>query len=104
MIEAARAKRSAGAPLYDRLVVAPLRAFLDGEPPGGADTVAAGDVFLYLGDLAPTFAAAARALRPGGALTFTAQRSEVPDGYRVGADLRFAHSTAYLRATLAGPA
>ncbi len=111
MIAVARDKRvGAGAPLYDRLVVDPLQTFLDGETSASADTIAAADVFSYLGDLAPALAAAARVLRPGGVLAFTVQRAigpwateqaEAGEGYAVGADLRFAHAPGYVRAALA---
>ena len=58
------------------------------------------DVFVYLGDLDPELAAAARALAPGGVLGFTAQ-SHGGDGVRLGADLRFSHSAPAVRASLA---
>ncbi len=83
--------------LYRRLVAGELVAFLNNCPAGAADLAIAADVFVYMGDLAPTFAAAHRALAPGGLFAFTTQACESGD-WRVGADLRYAHSAAYLRA------
>jgi predicted TPR repeat methyltransferase len=88
MVAAARAKE-----VYDRLAVAELAAFLDAEPPGGADLAVAADVLVYVGDLAPVFAAAARALAPGGLLAFTVQ-DHPGEGVRLGEDDRFAHAAA----------
>jgi predicted TPR repeat methyltransferase len=90
MIEQARGKH-----LYDRLIAADLLDFLAAEPDQSADLAAAADVFVYIGDLSPVFAAVARVLEPGGLFAFTAQRRE-GDGYRVGEDMRFSHSEAYL--------
>jgi predicted TPR repeat methyltransferase len=86
--------------LYRRLVAGELVAFLNECPAGGADLAVAADVFVYMGDLAATFEAARRALTPGGLFVFTTQASETGD-WRVGADLRYAHSAAYLRAAAA---
>ncbi len=88
MVAAARAKE-----VYDRLAVAELAAFLDAEPPGGADLAVAADVLVYVGDLAPVFAAAARALAPGGLLAFTVQEG-AGEGASLGEDDRFAHAAA----------
>ncbi len=111
MVAVARAKRAGGAPLYDRLVVGSLDDFLVREAAGSADTIVAGDVFGYLGDLRSTFAALARVLAPGGMAAFTVQtvRHDAPSladdegaaGYHVGADMRFLHTEAYLTRALA---
>lgn len=63
MVEKARAKGC-----YDDLCVGELLEFLqrqrlEGRPP--VDLIVAADVLVYLGDLAPVFAAAAAAARPG---------------------------------------
>jgi predicted TPR repeat methyltransferase len=92
MIEQARTKN-----LYDRLVAADLVDFLRAEPAAGADFAAAADVFVYIGDLAPVFSAAAQALASGGLLAFTAQDCG-DEGFIVGADRRFSHGRAYLAA------
>lgn len=94
MIEVARAKG-----LYRRLEVADVTAFLDEVPAdSGYDLIAAADVLVYIGDLAPLFQAAKGALRSGGLLAFTVQ-SQPGEGYALGADMRFHHSPSYLRAT-----
>jgi len=87
--------------IYDELVCADLMAFLDrGE--GRFDLVVAADVMIYFGNLAPFFAAAARALRPGGLLAFSTEFA--PEGnYQLRPSGRFAHSVAYVRG-LAGTA
>jgi predicted TPR repeat methyltransferase len=90
MIAQARAKG-----VYDALAVADVVGFLDARPAGGCDLVLAADVFVYLGDLAPTFAAAARALAPGGVFAFTTQAIEEGD-WRLLDDLRFGHSARWL--------
>ena len=115
MIAVARGKRAGGAPLYDRLEVGALQAFLDGEAAGSADTIVAGDVFAYLGDLRPVLAGVARVLRLGGALAFTVQTDtrrtggetsddtddETAAGYHVGTDMRFRHSPSFVTGALA---
>ncbi len=61
------------------------------------DLLMAADVLVYLGDLAPVFRAARRVLETGGLFAFTVQ-SLASSGYSLGADLRYHHSEAYLRA------
>jgi predicted TPR repeat methyltransferase len=63
---------------------------------GVASLVMAADVFVYIGDLGPVFAESARVLEPGGLFAFSVQKSEA-EAYVVGGDMRFAHSTDYLR-------
>ncbi|MGO8738033.1 class I SAM-dependent DNA methyltransferase [Rhodoblastus sp.] len=96
MIAKARAKN-----LYDRLAAADLLDFLDQEPAESADLAVAADVFVYIGDLAPVFASVARVLEKGGVFAFTTQSLPNGSGFALGADLRFAHSQAYLRACAA---
>ncbi|MFN3670518.1 MAG: methyltransferase [Bosea sp. (in: a-proteobacteria)] len=101
MIEQARAKRRAdGEPLYDKLAVAGLTAFLTSRPDSSADLLVAADVFVYLGDLAPVFAQSARVLTADGLLAFTVQ-NHAGEGVVVGPDRRFAHAEAWLRQALA---
>ena len=101
MIALAAAKTDAGRPLYDVLVTGDLADSLAEAGEGRLDLVTAADVLLYLGDLAPIFAAVARALRSGGLLAFTVQRHAGPEPIALGAELRFAHTPAYLATTLA---
>lgn len=100
MIARAQAKKQAdGAPLYDKLAVAGLTAFLASRPDRSADLVTAADVFIYLGALAPCFAQSARVLAPNGLFAFTAQ-SHQGEGVIVGEDRRFAHAEGWLRQRL----
>ena len=83
--------------VYDRLevgdLVETLRRF-----PRGYDLLVAADVFVYLGDLAPAFEAAAASLRPDGLLVFTVEAATEGDRYQLQhASRRYAHSEAYLR-------
>ncbi|MEJ0096135.1 MAG: methyltransferase [Methylocella sp.] len=94
MIEVARKKA-----IYDRLETATMDDFLGLEPPLSANLILAGDVFMYVGDLAPVFAAAARTLAPDGFFAFTVQRA-LEGTYKIGPDLRFFHSDAYVKETL----
>jgi len=81
--------------IYDDLIEGDLTASLQARPQA-YDLLAAGDVFIYLGDLSPVLAAAARALRPGGALAFSVEAA--PDeGWSLQPSKRFAHSESYLR-------
>ena len=91
MIEVARGKQ-----IYDRLEVGAIDDFLVREPERSARLILAADVFVYVGDLAPIFAAARKTLQPTGFLAFTLQQAR--DGaYRMGSDMRFSHSEAYVR-------
>ncbi len=95
MVQEARGKG-----LYDRLAVGDVTPFMEAEPGGTAHLVVAADVFVYLGDLAPVMAAAARVLAPEGLLAFTVETHDGP-GIVLGEKLRYAHSAAYLRQVLA---
>ncbi len=95
MVEAARGKN-----LYDALATADLLAFLHDEREASADLAVAADVFVYIGDLSPIFAACARVLQPGGLFLFTTQEADNGD-VRIGADLRYAHSARYIEAVAA---
>ncbi|CAN7319188.1 methyltransferase [Bosea sp. LjRoot90] len=100
MVAKARDKLSAdGQPLYDKLATAGLTAFLSSRPDASADLVIAADVFVYLGDLAPSFHQSARVLKAGGLLAFTVQ-SHAGEGVAVGQDRRFAHAEGWLRERL----
>ncbi len=89
--------------LYDDLIAGELTEQLAGCP-GAFDLVVAADVLVYFGDLAPFLAAAHAALRPGGRLVFTVERSDAPNGpsgYRLAPSGRYLHSANYVRAALA---
>jgi predicted TPR repeat methyltransferase len=96
MVAQAEAKQ-----LYDRLVTGDLTAFLKGEWDSREtyDLVVAADVFVYVSDLTPVLAAAARILAPGGLLAFTVE-THAGDGVTLLQTLRYAHGEPYIRRTL----
>ncbi|QLP96269.1 MAG: methyltransferase domain-containing protein [Rhodoblastus sp.] len=96
MIAQARAKGC-----YDALETDGLTGFLERRADAGCDLVLAADVFVYLGDLAPVFAASARALAPGGLFAFTTQAIPDGEGWRLLDDLRFGHSADWVAGALA---
>jgi len=93
MIEKARERG-----VYDALLVGDAVALLAHRPPAALDLVVAADSLVYIGDLAPLFAAVATALTPGRLIAFSVETWE-GDGFRLGASMRFAHSRAYVEAT-----
>ncbi len=89
--------------VYDELVVGELTGYLRGHA-RGCDLVIAADTLVYFGDLAEVLAAAAGALRPGGALVFTlerAQPSDAPAGHRLNPHGRYSHTRDYVAGLLA---
>lgn len=80
--------------LYDQLYCEDLISTL--ERARDVDLVVAADVFIYVGALEPTFAACAKALRPGGLLAFSVEHSE-HDDLVLQPTLRYAHADPYLR-------
>jgi predicted TPR repeat methyltransferase len=67
---------------------------------GSAQAVLAADVFIYIGDLAPVFAAVARVLAPGGLFALSAEG--IDEGtYHLQPSGRYSHAPAYLRALAA---
>jgi predicted TPR repeat methyltransferase len=97
MIEQAKAKN-----LYDHLVCADLPEFLTAEAAAGThyQLILAADVFVYLNDIAPIIAAAARLLAPEGLLAFTVE-THSGDGVKLLPTLRYAYGEAYLRHAIA---
>jgi len=87
--------------LYDRLVTGDLTAFLKGECDSreSYDLVVAADVFVYVSDLKPVLAAAARVLAPGGLFAFTVE-THPGEGVMLLQTLRYAHGEPYIRRTL----
>ena len=94
MIERAR---SSG--LYAELEVAEMVEGLRGKPDGSANLILAADAMVYLADLAPLLAEAKRVLASGGLLAFTLE-THGGDGVILGEGLRYAHSTAGVRAAI----
>lgn len=95
MVDLARQKG-----VYRSLAVGDLMAFLAGEPERSADLVLAADVLIYVADLSPVFAGAARVLRPGGLLAFTVEAHD-GEGLMLHASLRYAHGRDLIEAGLA---
>ncbi|MBI4985425.1 MAG: methyltransferase domain-containing protein, partial [Rhodocyclales bacterium] len=86
---------------YDELAAAELVAFLR-ERTGSFDLIAMADTLIYFGDLSALFAAAARALRPGGAFAFTIEEAAgAAPPYRLDPSGRYAHSRDYVARQLA---
>jgi predicted TPR repeat methyltransferase len=88
--------------LYDRLAVDDLRHFLDAETDAHAlyHLILAADVLVYVNDLAPVMASAARVLAPDRSLAFTVE-THPGDGVVLQPTLRYAHGQAHVRAAIA---
>lgn len=95
MIELARATG-----LYATLEVADIVDALTNKPNASADLILAADVLVYVHDLAPLLAEAARVLMPGGLLALTAE-THGGDGVVLVQGLRYAHSAGHLRSSIA---
>jgi predicted TPR repeat methyltransferase len=96
MLAQARAKG-----LYDRLVEAEVLRFLADEAALKAryHLILAGDVFVYLDDLAPVLRAAAQVLAPHAMLAFSVETHD-GDSVLLRETLRYAHSEAHVQAAL----
>lgn len=90
MLQRARARAC-----YDQLVEADVVDFLRRHKASFSLLVAA-DVLVYIGDLAPVFAAAAAALRPGGGFAFTVEGA-TGSRWRALRSGRYAHPVAYVQ-------
>ena len=84
--------------LYNRLVVDDASAMLGGEPPGSFDLIVAADALVYVGDLAPLFAAVGSTLTAHGLFAFSVETYK-GEGFRLEPAMRFVHSRPYLEAT-----
>ncbi len=82
---------------YDLLEAADLHEFLR-RPGPSYDLVTATDVFIYVGDLEPVFAALAPRMMPGGLLAFTLEDAPEGTGLQLQASLRYAHDPVQVRA------
>jgi predicted TPR repeat methyltransferase len=92
-------EQSAEKKIYNRLELAEIVAFLEGER-NVFDLFLAGDVLVYLGALDALFTAIASRGHPGALLAFSAEISSGPD-YELTSSGRYAHSRSYLMALLA---
>ena len=94
MIERARATG-----LYAERDVADMLQGLRARVDASADLILAADAMVYVADLAPVLAEAARVLAPGGLLAFTTETHD-GEGVVIGQGLRYAHAAAYVRAAV----
>ncbi len=93
MIERARATGA-----YDALHAAEGVAHLREQAAGSLDLVLAADVFIYVGDLDPVFAAVRHALAPGGIFAFSVESAPAGTAVALLPTSRYAHGSAYLEA------
>ena len=84
--------------LYDDLIEAELTAFL-GAQDDCFDLVVSGDTLCYFGELTDAINASAGALRSGGKLVFTVERSAGED-FQLNQNGRYSHSGDYVSTTL----
>ncbi|HEX4079430.1 MAG TPA: methyltransferase domain-containing protein [Rhizomicrobium sp.] len=82
--------------IYDELAICDIGVWL-AESGRLYDLILAADTLVYIGDLAPLFASAARRLVSGGHFLFTVERKD-SEGFELGPKRRWRHSAAYLRA------
>ena len=94
MVERARATG-----LYAALEVDDMRQGLRSKADASADLILAADAMVYVADLAPLLAEAKRVLAAGGLLAFTTE-THAGEGVIIGEGLRYAHSAAYVRASV----
>jgi predicted TPR repeat methyltransferase len=92
-------ERSRATGLYAELDVADMLQGLRARPDASADLILAADAIVYVAELAPVLAEAARVLAPGGLLAFTAETHD-GEGVVIGQGLRYAHAAAYVRAAV----
>jgi len=85
--------------LYTALEVAEIVDGLRSKPDASADLVLAADVMVYVHDVMPVLREAARVLKPGGLLAFTAETHSGEDVV-LGAGLRYAHGAAHVRSAV----
>lgn len=100
-LSAGMLRRAQARKIYDVLHQAELTYYLDTQP-ARFDVVVAADTLCYFGPLDGVFAAAARALRPGGWLVFTVEAldADAHTQCRLQLNGRYAHSPGHVRAAL----
>lgn len=101
MVEKARQRTLHNRALYDELGVGDVVEAME-RTPGGWDLLVAADVLVYIGDLVPIFAAAARALPPAGRFAATVERlpaEQAAEPFILGPTRRYAHAESYVRET-----
>ena len=88
-------EKAAARAIYDRLIVSDVVESMRNQA-DSFDLILAGDVYMYVGDLTATFAAAASTLRNGGLFAFSVERHD-GEGFVLHTKVRFAHSLSYVR-------
>ncbi len=96
-LSAAMIAKAAERNVYDELVVDDATTLLTSGPRAVFDLIVAADALVYVGDLAPLFAAAATALAADGLFAFSVETHE-GDGFKLEPTMRFAHSRNYIEA------
>jgi len=90
--------------VYDELVQMELTAALHARPAASVDAIVSADTLVYFGELSGVMAAAAHALRPGGAFIFTLERAtaeSAPD-FHLETHGRYTHAQGYVERVLRG--
>lgn len=85
--------------VYDDLFEAELTGFIAALS-NTYDVILCADTLVYFGDLKPVFEAAFGALRTGGTLIFTVEKSDHSQAFELRQHGRYCHSENYLRSTL----
>ena len=93
-LSASMLDKAAERAVYDQLIKAELVSFLS-ERPKSLDLIIAADVFIYVGELDASFAAARGSLRPKGQFAFSVE-SHDGDDFAIRPSRRFAHSLSYI--------
>jgi predicted TPR repeat methyltransferase len=92
-------ERSRATGLYAELEVADMLQGLRARVDASADLILAADAMVYVAELAPVLAAAARVLAPGGLFAFTTE-THGGEGVVIGHGLRYAHGATSVRAAV----
>lgn len=94
-------RRARARSCYDVLHKAELSHYLDTQP-AAFDVVVSADTLCYFGDLHAVLVAAARALRPGGAIVFTVEALDAvdPQAVRLQPNGRYAHAQGHVQHSL----
>ena len=92
-------ERSRATGHYAELEVADMLQGLRARVDASADLILAADAMVYVAELAPVLAEAARVLAPGGLLAFTTE-THGGKGVVIGHGLRYAHGATYVRAAV----
>ncbi len=96
MVEKARERN-----IYDELVAGDLMDVLKKQQ-SGVDLILAADVFVYVGELTAVFQAATAALRPGGILVFSVEKTHENEAdLELRESRRFSHSRRYIERLVA---